>query len=470
MIVIGGGITGLAAAHRLRELAASREMPLVLRLLERSEHLGGALESIRRDGFILENGADSFLAEKPEVRGLTKRLGLEGELIATRAEFRRTMVVRAGRLVEVPEGFSLIAPARRGPVLRSELFSPLGKLRITLEPFIPVRRDGGEESLASFVTRRLGREVLDRVAQPLAGGIYTADPERLSITATMPRFVEMERRYGSLYRGLRAAERARGAQAKGDSGARWSLFLSLRNGVGAMSAAIAATLGGSIRNSTEVRSITREGDFWRVHLSGGASEVAEAIICTAPARAAGLILGATNQHLAKRLEEISYASAAVVNMAFRETDFPAPPKSFGFVVPIAERRRIIAGSLSSLKYENRAPAGFVTARAFLGGVLQHEMMNLADDDMITAAHDEFQALLGITAAPQFAVVRRWPYSMPQYLVGHLARVAEIERLAAEIPALALAGAAYRGVGIPDCIRGGEAAAEKIISQLSEGRR
>ncbi len=467
--MIGGGITGLAAAYRLRELAASREMPLEVTLLERSAHLGGALESIRREGFIFENGADSFLAEKPEARELVTRLGLEAELIRTRAEFRRTMVVRGGRLVEVPEGFSLMAPARLGPILASELFSPLGKLRIALEPFIPARRDGSEESLASFVTRRLGREVLDRVAQPLAGGIYTADPERLSITATMPRFVEMERRYGSVCKGLRAVERARGAAAKGDSGARWSLFLSLRSGVGAIPAAIAAKLGGSIRSATEVRSIERQGDFWRVHFDGGASEVADAVICAAPAFAAASILGAANGRLAKCLGEISYASAAVANMAFREADFPTPPKSFGFVVPIAERRRIIAGSLSSLKYENRAPAGFITARAFVGGVLQNEMMRQSDDDMIAAVRDEFRALLGISAAPQIAIVRRWPDSMPQYVVGHLARVAEIERLAAQIPAFALAGAAYRGVGIPDCIRGGEAVAEKIIAQVSEGR-
>jgi protoporphyrinogen/coproporphyrinogen III oxidase len=469
VIVIGGGITGLTAAYQLRELAASREMPLEETLLERSEHLGGALESIPREGFIFETGADSFLAEKPEARELAKRLGLEAELIPTRAEFRRTMVVRAGRLVEVPEGFSLMAPSRLGPVLRSELFSPLGKLRIALEPFIPARRDGGEESLASFVTRRLGREVLDRVAQPLAGGIYTADPERLSITATMPRFVEMERRYGSVCKGLRAVERARGAAAKLDSGARWSLFLSLRSGVGAMPAAIAAKLAGAIRSATEVRSIVREGDFWRVQLDGGASAMGDAVICAVPAFAAASILSATNERLARQLIQISYVSAAVVNMAFREADFPARPRSFGFVVPIAERRRIIAGSLSSLKYENRAPAGFITARAFVGGVLQNEMMRQSDDDMIAAVRDEFRALLGISAPPQFAIVRRWPDSMPQYVVGHLARVAEIERLAADTPAFALAGAAYRGVGIPDCIRGGEGAAEKIITQLGGAR-
>src|SRR5580658_1673497 len=204
--IIGGGITGLAAAHRIGELAVAREMPVEATILERGEHLGGALRTVARDGFLMETGADSFLTEKPWAAQLAARLGLETELIPTRAEFRKTYVVRRGRLVEIPTGFSLLAPMRIWPVITSPLFSPWGKLRMAFEPMIPKRADESDESLAAFVTRRLGREVLDRVAQPLAGGIYTADPSALSMRATMPRFVEMERRHGSLMRGLRAAE------------------------------------------------------------------------------------------------------------------------------------------------------------------------------------------------------------------------------------------------------------------------
>jgi protoporphyrinogen/coproporphyrinogen III oxidase len=463
--IIGGGIAGLAAAYRLRELAAAREMPLEVTLLERSAHLGGPLETIRRDGFVIETGADSFLSEKPAASELAGRLGIDSELIPTRDQYRRTLIVRAGRLVEVPEGFSLMAPTRLGPVLRSELFSPIAKLRIALEQFIPRRHDPSEESLASFVTRRLGREVLDRVAQPLAGGIYTADPEQLSLTATMPRFVEMERRYGSLYKGLRAAEQARSSMSKGVSGARWNLFLSFRNGMASLIETLAARLGGCVRGQTEVRSIIRDGVRWRLDLATGEAEFADAVICAAPALAASPMMSAVSDRLARLLGEISYASAAVVSMTFRESDFPAHPKSFGFVVPIAERRKIIAGSFSSLKYENRAPAGFISTRAFLGGVLQNEMLQLADDDLIAAAREEFRALLNVTADPRFAAVRRWPHSMPQYVVGHLARVTEIERVAAQIPGFELAGAGYRGVGIPDCIRSGEHAAEKILDHF-----
>ncbi|HUO06257.1 MAG TPA: protoporphyrinogen oxidase [Candidatus Binataceae bacterium] len=464
--VIGGGIAGLSAANRIRELAEESKVALEVTLLERNGRLGGALETIRRDGFVIETGADSILSEKPWAIDLARRIGLDAEIIPTREEYRKTFVVRGGQLVEIPTGFSLLAPARLGPILRSELFSTVGKLRIALEPFIPARRGTGDESLGSFVTRRLGREVLERVAQPLAGGIYTADPNQLSIAATMPRFVAMERHYGSLIRGLRAAERARASKSRDASGARWNLFVSFKGGVAALVEALAARLSGSIRNSAEVVAMTREGNRWRLELAGGGDAIlADAVICAAPAPAAARILSAIAPKAAELLGTISYASAATVNIAYRADDFPRAPAAFGFVVPIAERRKIIAGSFSSFKYEGRAPAGMILARAFVGGVLQSGMMNLSDDEIAAAAVDEFRLLLGVNAAPQFTIVRRWPDSMPQYEVGHLARVAEIERLIADVPSFAAAGAAYRGVGIPDCVRSGEQAAEAVFAKL-----
>ncbi len=465
-MVIGGGITGLAAAYRLRELAAAREFPLEVNLLERGARCGGALKTIRRDGFVIETGADSFLSEKVAAAELARRLGLGAELIPTREIYRKTFVVRAGRLVEIPAGFSLLAPAHLGPVFRSSLFSSIGKLRIAMESFIAARKSDDDESLDSFVTRRLGREVLDRVAQALAGGIYTADPKRLSMAATMPRFVEMERRHGSVVKGMRAAENARAAKSAEVSGARWSLFQSFRNGMATLPEALAARLGGSIRKDAEVVAMSRNGDAWRLALTSGDSIDADAVLCAAPAYAAARIMAALAPAAAKMLGEISYASAATVNLTFRESDFDGPPRAFGFVVPSIEHRRIIAGSFSSFKFEGRAPAGAILARAFVGGEMSREMMRLSDDGMIAATRDEFRALLGVSAAPGFAEVRRWPDSMPQYEVGHLARVAEIERVVAEIPAFAIAGAAYRGVGIPDCIRSGEDAADAIMARLT----
>jgi oxygen-dependent protoporphyrinogen oxidase len=464
--VIGGGITGLSAAYRLRELAAAHERPLEVVVLERGARLGGALETIRRDGFVIETGADSFLSEKPWAADLARRLGIGAELIPTRDVYRKTFVVRAGRLVEIPAGFSLLAPAHLGPVFKSPLFSIPGKLRIAFEPFIPVRASDTDESLASFVTRRLGREVLDRVAQALAGGIYTADPERLSIGATMPRFVEMERRYGSVVKGLRAAEEARASKSAEVSGARWSLFQSFKSGMASLPETLAARLGSSIRKVAEVVAISRTGDRWQLAIAGGDSIEADAVICAAPAFAASRILSALAPRAAEMLGAISYASAATVNLTFRESNFARPPEAFGFIVPACEHRRIIAGSFSSFKFEGRAPAGAILARAFVGGVMQQSMMHLSDDEIVAAVRDEFRALLGVEAAPGLVEVRRWPDSMPQYEVGHLDRVAEIERIVAAIPAFAIAGAAYRGVGIPDCVRSGEQAADAIFATLA----
>jgi oxygen-dependent protoporphyrinogen oxidase len=474
--VIGGGITGLAAAFRLREIAVSREISLEVTLFESGTRIGGALDTLRRAGFVIETGADSFLSEKPAAVKLAERLGLTGELIGTQEQFRKTYVVRAGRLVEIPEGFSLLAPTFFGPLLRSRLFSPWGKLRIMMEPLIPRRREENDESLAAFVTRRLGREALVHVAQPLAGGIYTADPERLSVGATMPRFVEMERRYGSVIRGLRAAARTRSAQARGVSGARWSLFLSFRGGMRTLVDALAARLDGCIRYGAEVASLARnnggvsdDARAWTVTVADGAAFEADAVVCAAPAHAAATLIRPHNAALASILNGINYASAATVNMAFHTADFPQILRSFGFVVPAAEHRKIIAGSFSSLKFAGRAPEGMILARVFLGGALQSEMMKLGDDAMLAAAREEFAALLGVTAEPVFAYVQRWAASMPQFAVGHLERVTEIERETASVPGVALAGAFLRGVGIPDCIRSGEEAAESVIAHLTSGK-
>ncbi len=425
---------------------------------------------------MIETGADSFLSEKPAAANLAERLGIGAKLIGTQEQFRKTFVVRGGQLVEIPEGFSLLAPTWFGPLIKSPLFSAKGKLRMMIEPMIPRRRITTDESLGAFVRRRLGPEVLARVAQPLAGGIYTADPELLSIGATMPRFVEMERRYGSVIRGLRAAARMRNAEARGTSGARWSLFLGLEDGIRTIVDKLAERLEGSIHYGAEVVGLNRVPEAsdpdgsattsWRLEFRDGANFDADAIVSAAPAFAIAPIVRPIDAELATMLSAIEYASAATVNMAFSAADFPRPPAAFGFVVPVVEGRRIIAGSFSSLKFAGRAPVGMILARVFMGGALQTEMMNLDDAEMIVAARDEFASLLGVTAEPALTCVRRWPDSMPQYAVGHLERVAIIERSVANVPGLTLAGAYLRGVGIPDCIASGERAAETTFAHLT----
>lgn len=464
--IVGGGVAGLAAAYRIGELAAAHERPVRVTVLEREAQAGGSLATIRRDGFVIETGADSLLTEKPWGMDLVRRLGLESELIPTREEFRKTYVVRAGRLVEIPAGFMLLAPAQIGPALLSPLFSPLAKLRMGIEPFIPPRRDDADESLGSFVRRRFGREVLERVAQPLAGGIYTADPEKLSLKATMPRFLEMERKHGSVVLGLRAAASAQAARKQsGTSGARWSLFVSFRQGMETLAEALVARLGNSVWTGVEVEALERDEDGWTVRTGAGDAIPADAVILAAPAHVASRLLTPIHDELAAMLKDIDYSSAATISLAYRNEDFPRAPNSFGFVVPAVEKRKIIAGSFLSLKYQGRAPEGFILARAFVGGVLQSAMMELSDDEMVTAARAEFRALCGVEAAPRLMEVRRWPRAMPQYGVGHLERVDTIERMAASLNGLALAGSAYRGVGVPDCVHSAEEAAQRIFERL-----
>ena len=466
VVVIGGGITGLAAANRLVELAAERQLPVDVSLLEATNRVGGALETIHRDGFVIETGADSFLSEKPAALALASRLGLTDEVRRTQEEFRKTLVVRDGRLVEIPPGFSLIAPTWLAPIWRSRLFSTRAKLRMSLEPLIPRRRGSTDESVASMVTRRLGRQVLERVAQPLAAGIYTADPANLSAAATMPRFVAMERRYGSLVKGLRAAQRGRDAESRQTSGARWSLFVSFRNGVGSLVEALAGRLGDLVLRGNRVTALEPLANGWRIRLANRTLIDADVLISTLPAPSISELIRPHDGPLAASLEKIRYASAGTVNLAFRRTDFPALPSSFGFVVPAVEKRQIIAGSFSSLKFADRAPTDMILMRVFIGGALDHAMMSLNDDDMIAAARGELKTLLGVSARPLFTVVRRWPESMPQYVVGHLDRLAVIRARAAQLPRAILAGAWLDGVGIPDCVRQGEAAAEAALSSLN----
>jgi oxygen-dependent protoporphyrinogen oxidase len=465
--VIGGGIAGLVAAFHLRELSAAREFPLEVTLFERERTLARALGTIREDGFVMETGADSFISDKPWALDLARCLGLESELIGTQNQFRRVYVVHRGRLLEIPEGFSLLAPTRFWPVLKSPLFSLRGKLRMAFEPLVPRRKESGDESLGEFVTRRLGREVLDRVVQPLAGGIYTADPAVLSLQATMPRFSEMERRHGSLYRAFRAARAAGPAAPGATNAARWGLFVSFRRGMRTLVETLEARLGDSAGLGTAVTGMTRTTDSrrWQLRMADGSGMVADAVVLATPAFAAARLVAPLAPELARRLDGIRYTSAATVNFAWHASDCDGVPRGFGFVVPAIERRKIIAATFSSLKFADRAPEGKILMRAFLGGALQDRMMQLDDQEMVDAARDELRALLGIRAEPILARVRRWENSMPQYRVGHLARVAEIERGLAELPALALAGAAYRGVGVPDCVHSGEQAAEAVFSTL-----
>jgi oxygen-dependent protoporphyrinogen oxidase len=462
LAVVGGGVAGLAAAHRAVELARERGVSLELALFEAGDRIGGTIQTERHEGFLVEGGPDSFLSEKPWALALCQRLGLEDRLIRTDDRFRRTYVAFGGRLHPLPDGFQLLAPTRLGPLIRSELFSWAGKLRMAMDLVLP-RGGDPDESLGGFVSRRLGKEALERVAQPLVAGIYTADPDVLSLAATMPRFLEVERKERSLILGLWRASRRAPAAARGVSGARWSLFVTFADGMEELIRALASRLpSDAVHLKERVTSVTREGEGWRLGMADGSAAAADAVIVATEAYQAGRMLRYTDPALSHLLDDIPYASSATVTLGWRRADIPHPLDGFGFVVPQVERRPIIACTFSSVKYAGRAPDGFALLRVFLGGALNPSALEGDDETLTRVARAELRELLGIQAPPLMSRVSRYPKAMPQYHVGHLARIEAIEGCLRAHPRLALAGGAYRGVGIADCVRSGEEAAAQLL--------
>jgi oxygen-dependent protoporphyrinogen oxidase len=527
VVIIGGGITGLAAAHRVLERATATGRQVDLTLLEAGRRLGGIVQTRERDGFLIESGPDAFISEKPEALELATRLGLQSRLLETNEEHRRSFIVRRGRLLPVPEGFHLLAPSRFWPFVRSDIFSWPGKLRVGLEMFLPRRTQNGkanldntanttafnfsdaDESLADFVRRRLGTEALERVAQPLVGGIYTADPEQLSLRATMPRFLEMEREHGSLIRALRKQNRGqvadrgrsptpgspegqpgwgrtvRDGSGSGVSGARYSLFLSFDRGMQVLTDTLAGRVSpASIRLNTGVESITLHesvatGDLptgnaatvagpaarWTIRTANDETFAADTVCLALPAYVSARLLRNLDAQLASELEAIPYASSTTINLAYKRADIPHPLDGFGFVVPFIEKRTLMACTFSSVKFAGRAAQDHVLLRAFAGGALQPEVFELNETELVSRVRADLCELLGIERAPLFAEVARWERSMPQYHVGHLDRVKRIEERVASLPGLSLAGNAYSGLGIPDCIRSGATAADLVTADF-----
>lgn len=481
--VIGGGISGLAAAHRLIELAPKPR----LTLFEASDRLGGVLQTERSEGYLLEHSADNFITNVPWAVELCRRVGLADRLLPTRGDQRRALVVHRRRLVPIPAGFHLLSPSQLGPLMRSPLLSWRGKARLLAEWFIPARRAGGDESLASFTRRRLGREAFERLVQPLVSGIYTADAERLSMAAALPRFLNMERQDGGLLRGgfKAAAHRSSGPAAQSSendasSGARYGLFVAPRDGMSSLVAAIAERLPPeALRLSTPVLKLTLNAEIqpgeaggepgpWLVSTASGVERF-DAVVVALPAPSAAALLESSDAELAGLLRRIAYAGSAIVLAGYRREQIAHALDAFGFVVPAVERRGMLATSFSSVKFADRASQDRVLLRVFFGGADRPEQLDLDDSALTAMAREELGELLGVRGDPELLRVARWPATMPQYHVGHVELVAEIERLASRYSNLALAGNAYHGVGIPNCIHSGEQAAERLAGPASESR-
>jgi protoporphyrinogen/coproporphyrinogen III oxidase len=446
--VVGGGITGLVAAHDL----AAAGVPFTL--FEAQPRWGGVIRTDRVSGFLLEGGPDSILAQKPEGVGLCRELGLGESLVPTSAP-RTVYVLRRGRLHSLPEGV-LGIPSRIGPFLRTGLFSWRGKLRMARDLVAP-RGGEGDESIASFLRRRLGQEAVDRLGQPLMAGIHSGDPERLSLRATFPRLAELEARHRSLLRGFRAAARAASGPPAAATGF-GSAFVSLRDGLGALVEALVAKLPpASLRPGVAVTTVTRSSAGFSLRMADGATVAAPAVILAVPAPHAALMLAGLDRELADLLAAIPFVSTAAVFLGYRRADVGHPLDGHGVMIPWTEGRRTHACTFFSSKFPGRAPAGHVLLRGFLGSARDPDVLRSSDAELAQIVREELGPLLGLRGEPVLARVYRWPGGTPQMVVGHLARMARIEARLATGPGLLLAGAGLRGTGLPDCIADGRTA-------------
>ncbi len=472
--IIGGGITGLTAAYTLQKGARQAGIPLTFNLFESTARLGGKILTETSDGFVVEGGPDSFLLQKPWAAQLAQELGLEGELIGTNPGQRKLYVVNRGRLMPMPDGLMLIIPTRFMPFITSPLISWPGKLRMGLELLIPRRADNADESVGAFIRRRLGREALEKIAEPMMSGIHVSDPEQQSLLGTFPRFRTVEMQHGSLIRGMLAQKRA--AAGSGQPGAsrtddswKTSMFVTLRGGLNRLVDALAGALqDGEVRTNCAVTAIQPQpcGGFW-ITAQDGQRTFADALIMASPAAASAGLTASFAPELSRGLAAIRYVSTATVSLAYRRSDWNPPIQGVGFIAPRREQRRISACTLTSTKFGHRAPQDKVLVRCFVGGPGREGDLDQSDTGIITDARAEIGQLLGIQADPVLTRVYRWPNGNAQYDVGHLDRVRQLHERCAEFPGLYLTGSAYEGIGIPDCIHQGQQTAEKVLTFLAE---
>ena len=468
--IVGGGITGLSAAWYLQQ-AANDEGNIRYTLLEQSERWGGKVltdevVTAARQPFIIEAGPDSFITQKPWALELARELGMEERMLPTNDDRRKVFVLNKGRPLPMPDGLRLIVPTKILPFVRSPLLSPLGKLRMALDLVIPPRPGDDDETLATFITRRLGFEALDRLAEPLLAGIYNAESDRQSLLATFPRFRQLEKEHGSLIRGMLAGQQKRAAnQDSVESDNRPpAMFISFQQGMGELITALDNALSGDRFLNTTVSALQPHDGRYRLILNGGESELeADAVLLAIPAYAAAALLQPFAPDAAAELNGIRYVSTGTISLGYHLDEIAHPLDGFGVVIPRSEQRSINAITWTSTKFDRRAPQGHALLRVFFGGSRRPEMVDVDDGTLLTIVCRELEQLMGITATPLFHRIYRWHNANPQYDVGHLQRVSAIE---AALPSgIYVSGSPYRGVGIPDCIH----QAQLTVQALLEAR-
>jgi oxygen-dependent protoporphyrinogen oxidase len=459
--IIGGGASGLSAAYYLdqqRRCGAAVEYAV----FERAPRLGGVLGSERVDGCLIEAGPDSFLTEKPWALALCRELGLGDQVIGSNDAQRKTFILVRNRLVEMPDGLMFMVPTKIWPTISTPLFSWSTKLRMAKEFFCrphSCEGDADDESAAALVQRHFGAEVVERLADPLLSGIYGADSDKLSVRAVLPRFEEMERKYGSLIRGMLAAKLRQTAAAGGKP--KPPLFSSLKNGMQQLIEALQGRLEPcALRTNLEVTELRPAGGEWEVS-TGSARERFDAVVVATPAHAAGRLLTQADPLLAEELGGISYSSSVTISLIYDRHDLAGRDTGFGFLVPRSEHRRLLACSFVHNKFPHRAPGDRGIVRGFLGGFRDADAVHMSDEELLATLRQELQEIAGISARPRLARIYRWERAMAQPSPGHLDRIARIESLVRQLPGLALAGNYFRGIGVPDCVRTGKEAANHV---------
>jgi protoporphyrinogen/coproporphyrinogen III oxidase len=457
--IVGSGISALACAVALKQKG------IEFTVFEKNPVVGGKLLTEKLDGFTIEAGPDSFLPEKYWTVDLIKRVGLESQLLCSNDEHKGTYIYSQGRLHRLPEGVMLMVPTMIMPLLRSSLVSLPGKLRMGMELFVPRGQEGSDESLGHFVTRRLGRECLEKIAEPLVAGIHTSNPDNMSVKAIFPRFLDMEQKHGSLIRGMVKA--LKNAPRPSGDGNTMTYFMSLNEG---MQQLVDGCVGfidkTTICTSTGVEQIRRDKDGYAL-LLGSEWTTFDGVVLTTPSYVTKDLVRTMAPPFSEQLSLIDWSSTATVSIAYHKEDVKNSLPGFGFIVPKVENRRVNAATWSSVKWSFRAPPEGLLIRSFVGGGHHEELVSWDDERLVRVVTDELRDIVGITAKPLFAKVYRWNRSMPRYTVGHLERMAAIEEVQRPYPGLCLAGSSYRGIGIGDCVKSGFDAASEIEGFLAE---
>lgn len=460
-VVIGGGLSGLAAAWLIQEDAAAAGLPLEVVLCEAGDQAGGKIGTIAENGFVCEIGPNGFLDSKPFALQLVERMGMTPNLLRSNDAARKRFIFTGGRLMQLPEDPMAF--------LQSEMISIRGKLRIAAEYLVPQKKKGdADETLADFVRRRLGAEALEKLIDPMASGIFAGDPENMSLAACFPKIVYLEETYGGLLKGmlgLRKAAAARGQAGPASAGPGGAL-MSFRRGLGELIDGLVERLKTPMLTGAEVASVAADGDGYRVSFADGRPAMAaDAVVLAVPAYDAARILAGLDAPLAASIGAIDYTTMGVVHLGYPDRSLRKPLDGFGFLIPHSEGRRILGNLWASSIFEGRAPDGHVMLTVMMGGAHDPTMPLRPEEELVAIAREELQFMLGISDPPVFSRVIRWAKAIPQYHLGHPERVSSFERRIAEHRGLFLTGNAFRGVSMHDCVAAGMKTSAAVLGHL-----